>query len=148
MLHLHNLSQSREDLLEQLSHDLHNRWIGLPAEYSAGNSDPKLLIYPALTKLFTDVDGITASTLPRWQFPRVVSFIGATGAGKSTIIQNLVRSLSAESKFEVPVVGVPSASESSTSGGIHVYPDPGTFSKESPIVYAGRHSFDWQVLTL
>jgi hypothetical protein len=136
MRHLHTSEQAEEELIRKLAHDRPHRWIGIANNTDDprqnNSSDPKLLLYAALTKQFTN----TEATPPK-QFPRLISFFGNTGKGKSTIIQNLVHTIaySKAEGFDTPVVG---ASTKSISGGIHVYTDPETFHEERPIVYVGK----------
>ena len=136
MKYLHSPRRDEEELLHQLHQDRPHRWIGLAEDTNSGRkhdaSAPKLLLYAALTKQFTSTD-----SMPAKQFPRLISFVGYTGKGKSTIIQNLIRNMkySKAKHFDTPVVG---ASTKSTSGGVHVYCDPETFQDERPIVYAGK----------
>lgn len=137
MKYLHSPRTEEKELLQQLNQDRPHRWIGIANETDSsgqtfGGSTPKLLLYAALTKQFTDI----IDSMPTKQFPRLISFFGDSGKGKSTIIQNLICNISysKSERFDTPVVG---ATTMSTSGGIHVYCDPETFQQERPIVYAG-----------
>jgi hypothetical protein len=137
--HLHTSKVGDEELLRKLVNDRTHRWIGVPEFIGDEELKPQLLMYSALTKQFTNVDTTTIQRMPKRRFPRLVSFFGDTGMGKSTIIKNLIRHLTFSEKFEVPVIGTASETENSTSGGVHVYPDPETFAHERPIVYAGTY---------
>lgn len=89
---LHNSKISESDLLQQLRNDRSHRWIGIPESVGDHEIKLELLLYSALTGQFTNAD--TAKPLlrlPRKQCPRLVSFIGDTGVGKSTIVKNLIR---------------------------------------------------------
>ena len=129
MKYLHNTQRDEKRLLQQLHQDRPHRWIGIANKI---DSERKLLIYAALTKQFTSIDSLLTK-----KFPRLISFIGDTGKGKSLIIQNLIRNTvySKAKHFDTPIVG---SSTKSTSGGIHVYCDPETFQQKRPIVYAGK----------
>lgn len=138
MKYLHSPQRDEEELLQQLRQDRPHRWIGIAdkinGERTHDASVPKLLLYSALTKQFTNTE-----PMPAKQFPRLIFFFGDTGKGKSTIIQNLIRNIaySKAKHFDTPVVG---ASTKSASGGIHVYCDPESFQRVRPIVYAGELS--------
>lgn len=136
MKHLHNPRTDQNELMEQLRRDRPHRWIGIRIDSPRKQdmSAPKLVMYSALTKQFTNVH-----SMPLRQFPRLISFFGDSGKGKSTIVQNLIRSIAytKAKDFDTPVV---STLMKSTSGGIHVYCDPETFHEVRPIVYAGRYN--------
>lgn len=138
MSYLHSPPKDEEELLQQLHQDRPHRWVGIADKIDGGRTHsaptPKLLLYDAFTKQFTNV-----GSMPATQFPRLISFFGDTGKGKSTIIQNLIRLITYSKArfFGTPVVG---ASTKSTSGGIHIYCDPETFQHTRPIVYAGELS--------
>lgn len=80
------------------------------------------------------VDGVT-------KYPQLVSFIGETNAGKSTLIKMLIelagRRKNPNSEFSSPSPIVASRQDTmATSVDVHLYPDPETFLESRSILYA------------
>jgi energy-coupling factor transporter ATP-binding protein EcfA2 len=74
----------------------------------------------------------------KFRYPQLVSFIGQTGAGKSTLIKMLIDQQ--ERKLRPRDWGFPSPIAGSgnipTSGDVHLYSDPSTYVAEYPMLYA------------
>ncbi|KAF2758985.1 hypothetical protein EJ05DRAFT_499409 [Pseudovirgaria hyperparasitica] len=87
---------------------------------------------------------IANSTTPesKVRYPQLVSFIGQTGAGKSTLVKMLIDQQERQSSgyprgpFPSPVVGSSRNDNVPTSGDVHLYGDPRTYNSQYPVLYA------------
>jgi energy-coupling factor transporter ATP-binding protein EcfA2 len=92
-------------------------------------TDPKKL-YPGDFKVTGETESRDTRT------PSLVSFVGQTGAGKSTLIKLMVDLASdATATFATPVIGGRGA-HVPTSEDVHLYMDPRSWDSQSPILFA------------
>jgi energy-coupling factor transporter ATP-binding protein EcfA2 len=112
--------------------DCDTTWIGIDQE----DNVPVFQNYGRYQTIMAD--SLTKEVGTR--YPQIVSFIGQTGAGKSTVVKMLIdhqRALRKSSvrSFDSPVV---SSLDSNvpTSADVHLYSDPGTWDQSRPVLYA------------
>ncbi|KAF2259856.1 hypothetical protein CC78DRAFT_524125 [Lojkania enalia] len=142
------LSSSDEATLETLHRDDEvTAWFGLEREVQDGRS----FMFREHGR-FAD---LATSSRRSWSKPRgnrddvncvpsLVSFVGQTGAGKSTLIKLLVHfnQLSVQVQdFPSPVPGV-AGRDLPTSEDVHLYADPLTSGTDFPILYADSEGLD------
>jgi hypothetical protein len=114
--------------------DIFSTWFGV-VQSNFAITKPSLFVWPRLSWI---IENQFACLRNEKQYPSLVSFIGDTGGGKSTVIKTLIRNHSFSESWEVPVPGNPVDSHLSTSGDVHLYADPSSLAGTAPIFYAGK----------
>ncbi len=125
--------------------DLWSTWFGVPHDQEGPL--PQLHIYPRLHQLIADNPN---PKRPPRQYPSLISLVGDTGSGKSTLIRAIIRMLAprAHKDYRVPVPGSASDGFDSTSSDVHLFADPGTRSSTSPLYFVGTFHILYLALLL
>jgi hypothetical protein len=130
------LTPTSDPIQQQKLHqdDIETAWFGVVRDGSSAK--PGLHDYGRYQWLMQA--SFSGSFAERW--PQLVSFIGQTGDGKSTLIKMLIDQQlqavdSKDEPFPTPVVGAIDSSNP-TSGDVHLYADPRTFHEQFPILFA------------
>ncbi|KAF2461117.1 hypothetical protein BDY21DRAFT_297819 [Lineolata rhizophorae] len=131
------LTPSNDPHIQQAMHmsDEDTTWFGVSRD---ATGSPIFQDHGRYSTLMAD----SASFEHRVRYPQLVSFIGQTGAGKSTLVKMLIEEQKSQvhpSKrvaFPSPVVGSAQNDNVPTSGDVHLYADPGTSFGICPILYA------------
>ncbi|KAF2736521.1 hypothetical protein EJ04DRAFT_462876 [Polyplosphaeria fusca] len=128
-----------KDVVEQQSlhiDDEDTTWFGI------GRDNGGLPIFQDYGRYANIIADSTAGT-HKLRYPQLVSFIGQTGAGKSTLVKMLIdqqerrsQSFHERNTFASPVVGSMSHENVPTSGDVHLYADPHKHLSEFPLLYA------------
>lgn len=130
------LTPSKEQCEQQMLHieDEDTTWFGMARN---SQNQPVFQDYGRYPAMMAD----TNTGDHKLRYPQLVSFIGQTGAGKSTLIKMLIdqqeRHLPThDTTFPSPVVGSMAHENVPTSGDVHLYSDPATCFGEYPMLYA------------
>ncbi|KAK5996132.1 PNPLA-gamma [Cladobotryum mycophilum] len=120
--------------------DQATKWFGLHVERLKGEKDMHRVTRLVETYRFASLmqESVNyARSSPRRQFPSIISCIGETGAGKSTLIRSLMYNSDKWQQFnylDAPPLGAQSGSSmcQSTTGEVNLYVDPDTFGSQLP----------------
>lgn len=137
-----NPSKSPDVLRRLHEDDEKTKWFGVTRETSGQTLFEDHGRYAALMSETAQI-GDAAK-----RYPQLVSFIGVTNAGKSTLIKMLIeRNVAGEIKaiadcFPAPPVGSAINDSLATSGDVHLYADPATHLDPLPILFADCEGFE------
>lgn len=125
------------------SRDEASKWFGVTKDLTGR---PKFEDYGRYASLMAS---ITPAQHRGNRYPQLVSFIGVTNAGKSTIIKMLINHQNAApgkpnpaASFPSPIVGSVIHDALPTSGDVHLYADPATHAHTLPLLYADCEGFE------
>ncbi|KAI5782162.1 acyl transferase/acyl hydrolase/lysophospholipase [Pyronema domesticum] len=118
--------------------DCYTKWFGVTIQ-PGEEGDVSLQTTPRYRELSVGVG------VDNHQYPALISFVGETGAGKSTLISALMKIGSLNVKptdsensqpFRTPVIGNLSELDTPTSSDVHLFPDPATRESKRPLLFA------------
>ncbi|WPG99958.1 calcium-independent phospholipase a2-gamma [Acrodontium crateriforme] len=139
------LNPTRDPLEIQRMHDedAQTKWFGISRDLTGRPSFEDYGRYATLMSSISPFESLGN------RYPQLVSFIGVTNAGKSTLIKLLVNhetrgrnDHSDSSMFPSPIVGSVVNDSLPTSGDVHLYADPATHAEQLPILYADCEGFE------
>jgi energy-coupling factor transporter ATP-binding protein EcfA2 len=132
---LHDILTPPADARELHLIDQDSTWFGI------GHDDAERPVFRDYGQYATIIGDTTTGEF-QTRYPRLVSFVGQTGAGKSTLVKMLIdqQVRSVDPTWELyaptPVVAAPGHDHTPTSADVHLYPDPSTCYGKFPILYA------------
>ncbi|KAI5359445.1 putative Zinc finger, RING-type, patatin-like phospholipase domain-containing protein [Septoria linicola] len=134
------------DMIQKLHEDDEStKWFGVARDPTGR---PNFEDYGRYATLMSSISPISVQNAGN-RYPQIVSFIGVTNAGKSTLIKMLINhdahnNVNAENRalFPSPVVGSVVNDSLPTSGDVHLYADPTSHTEQLPILYADCEGFE------
>jgi hypothetical protein len=131
--------QLKEEQREKLHlDDIDTTWFGVVRE----GERPMFQDYGRYADLVAGVKdlrrgSVSASSDPSEAlYPSLVSFVGETGAGKSSLVKLIIDLESGDDEpFETPVVGA-AGRDVATSEDVHLYLDPDSSESQAPLLFA------------
>jgi GTPase SAR1 family protein len=135
--------QLEEEQRERLHYDdIDTTWFGVIRE---GHERPMFQDYGRYADLVAGVKELRLGSVSALSassdhsealYPSLVSFVGETGAGKSSLIKLIIDLKSDEDEpFETPVVGA-AGRDVATSENVHLYLDPDSSESQAPLLFA------------
>ena len=134
-------SKRPEEIQKLHEEDGSTKWFGVARDLTGR---PNFEDYGRYATLMSNISPIESLGN---RYPQLVSFIGVTNAGKSTLIKMLVQhdvngATPDRALFPSPVVGSVVNDTLPTSGDVHLYADPATHAEQLPILYADCEGFE------
>ncbi|PVI06697.1 hypothetical protein DM02DRAFT_709324 [Periconia macrospinosa] len=146
------LSRDGSNSRENFEREQVSKWFGLHVEKSENYRVTRLIETTRFSRLIEE--SVNQGTARR-QFPSIVSFIGETGAGKSTLkyidvrailiriasVRGMISQSREQAQLDSWDAPMPGAQQGQaallpTTGEVNLYPDPDTFGSETPRFYA------------
>jgi hypothetical protein len=128
------LATVEDESLRPQMHDSDSwaRWIGIIKSDNGDSDQSSLWASSRVADLLSD------NGVPGMQYPSLVSFIGPTGSGKSTLIRSLIRFSrpGAPTPGMEPIPSSRKATHKATTSDVHLYRDPGTEREKHPLLLA------------
>lgn len=135
--------QLKEEQIEKIHmDDIDTTWFGVVRE---GHERPMFQDYGRYATIVAGVKNLRLEATPSLSptsdgdealYPSLISFVGQTGAGKSSLIKLLIDLKSEENEsFETPVVGAVGR-DVATSEDVHLYLDPDSSESQAPLLFA------------
>ena len=135
-------TRSADEIQRLHEEDESTKWFGVARDLTGRPNFEDYGRYATLMSSISPIEGLGN------RYPQLVSFIGVTNAGKSTLIKMLVnhddesRNVDDRPIFPSPVVGSVVNDTLPTSGDVHLYADPSTHAEQLPILYADCEGFE------
>ncbi|CAK1357491.1 hypothetical protein CB0940_07777 [Cercospora beticola] len=134
------------DMIQRLHEDDEaTKWFGVSKD---ATGRPNFEDYGRYATLMSSISPVNIQDAEN-RYPQIVSFIGVTNAGKSTLIKMLINHDSHSNannadlaQFPSPVVGSVVNDALPTSGDVHLYADPTSHTEQLPILYADCEGFE------
>ncbi|KAI1362066.1 FabD/lysophospholipase-like protein [Xylaria arbuscula] len=126
--------RTERDHETDLQHDDDTTWFGVERDSS---NQAIFQDHGRFTTLMTESHSSELGN----RYPQLVSFIGQTGAGKSTLIKILINCLGLDAAFPSPVTSS-NNDRVPTTGDVHLYADPVSYRGKTPMLYADCEGLD------
>ncbi|TKA79469.1 hypothetical protein B0A55_04232, partial [Friedmanniomyces simplex] len=137
-----NPTRDPEEIQKLHEQDASTKWFGVARDLTGRPNFEDYGRYASLMSSISPIEGLGN------RYPQLVSFIGVTNAGKSSLIKMLVNhdvdgvDLGNRALFPSPVVGSVVNDTLPTSGDVHLYADPATHAEQLPMLFADCEGFE------